>query len=168
MKRRGRRQHVAKWFLTSFVFLSTRWIALGAIWSAEYVHDCGLNVLLVRLGAGTISFNAEDKAAARRDFAFVFPPDGLHRRRVGSWPGLSLVPWSGWFSSRDAFSVRVSVLPFLLIAILPTLLLWLRYISARDGECELCRYNLTGNTSGICPECGGAVPVSTEGQANRV
>jgi hypothetical protein len=24
----------------------------------------------------------------------------------------------------------------------------------QDGICDRCGYNLTGNTSGICPECG--------------
>jgi len=26
------------------------------------------------------------------------------------------------------------------------------------GLCPTCRYNLTGNTSGVCPECGSATP----------
>ncbi len=26
------------------------------------------------------------------------------------------------------------------------------------GHCPKCRYNLTGNTSGTCPECGSLVP----------
>ena len=26
------------------------------------------------------------------------------------------------------------------------------------GQCRVCRYNLTGNASGICPECGTAIP----------
>ena len=28
----------------------------------------------------------------------------------------------------------------------------------RDGTCKTCGYNLTGNTSGVCPECGTPVP----------
>jgi len=24
----------------------------------------------------------------------------------------------------------------------------------RDGICDRCGYNLTGNSSGVCPECG--------------
>jgi rRNA maturation endonuclease Nob1 len=31
------------------------------------------------------------------------------------------------------------------------------------GECEQCGYSLTGNTSGVCPECG--TPVSQKAEA---
>ncbi len=29
----------------------------------------------------------------------------------------------------------------------------------RPGRCRNCGYNLTGNTSGVCPECGTALPM---------
>ena len=29
---------------------------------------------------------------------------------------------------------------------------------SRPGHCPTCNYNLTGNTSGTCPECGMAIP----------
>ena len=29
------------------------------------------------------------------------------------------------------------------------------------GLCGKCRYNLTGNTSGVCPECGWQIPPKT-------
>jgi hypothetical protein len=32
-----------------------------------------------------------------------------------------------------------------------------RQIRLRVGLCPKCRYNLTGNTTGICPECGTAI-----------
>ena len=44
-------------------------------------------------------------------------------------------------------------IPFLLVAI-PTGILFWRDRRTPPGHCQRCRYDLTGNTSGICPECG--------------
>jgi hypothetical protein len=32
------------------------------------------------------------------------------------------------------------------------------YTRWRAGQCASCGYDLTGNTSGVCPECGKAMP----------
>lgn len=60
--------------------------------------------------------------------------------------------------------VRVPYWPLgILLIVLVTLLLrrnllaWRLYRRARRGLCLRCGYNLTGNLSGICPECGTAV-----------
>lgn len=45
------------------------------------------------------------------------------------------------------------------------LLVWGLYRRARRGLCLRCGYNLTGNMSGVCPECGTAV--SRESQKGR-
>jgi hypothetical protein len=51
--------------------------------------------------------------------------------------------------------------PFLFFAILPGArwFLWRRTRRCRlaIGKCKKCGYNLTGNISGICPECGTAI-----------
>jgi hypothetical protein len=44
-------------------------------------------------------------------------------------------------------------IPFLLIAIPTAFLIW-RDRRIPHGHCQKCGYNLTGNASGICPECG--------------
>jgi len=48
---------------------------------------------------------------------------------------------------------------------IPASFLWARYRSrgnrSRAGLCLSCGYDLTGNTSGTCPECGMPVPSST-------
>ena len=36
----------------------------------------------------------------------------------------------------------------------PTAILWWRDRPTKAGFCKACKYDLTGNVSGICPECG--------------
>lgn len=45
-----------------------------------------------------------------------------------------------------------------LALLIPTLLLWWRDRPFPPGHCRNCGYNLTGNVSGRCPECGAPVP----------
>lgn len=51
-----------------------------------------------------------------------------------------------------------------------TMVMWLKYkhrqpFSPSDRYCRQCGYDLTGNTSGICPECGMAVNSSKSSHA---
>jgi len=57
----------------------------------------------------------------------------------------------------------VIILPlWLLLAIVaaPTAYLWWHARRFPPGHCQKCGYDLTGNVSGRCPECG--VPLSRE------
>ncbi|HEX5228243.1 MAG TPA: hypothetical protein VFW44_11060 [Bryobacteraceae bacterium] len=42
-------------------------------------------------------------------------------------------------------------------AILPSTWLVKSFRRPKRGHCPECSYNLTGNTSGVCPECGGRI-----------
>ena len=42
----------------------------------------------------------------------------------------------------------------LIVLTVPTWIGWRRTRHRPHGSCRTCGYNLTGNTSGICPECG--------------
>ncbi len=42
----------------------------------------------------------------------------------------------------------------LFIFVLPTAFLWWRDHRRPKGHCQNCGYDLTGNVSGRCPECG--------------
>jgi len=52
-------------------------------------------------------------------------------------------------------------MPFLLVSV-PTAILWWRdRRHVPPGHCRKCGYNLTGNVSGICPECGEKIDAET-------
>jgi hypothetical protein len=46
------------------------------------------------------------------------------------------------------------ILPFILASAPTAYLFWRDRRHIPQGHCQKCGYNLTGNTSGICPECG--------------
>ena len=81
---------------------------------------------------------------------------GLHigRRLSGPtrwWPhGLDR-----WRTTLPFLQVGVPLwIPLVALAV-PTALVWRRWFRrARPGHCPRCGYNLTGNVSGVCPECG--------------
>ena len=81
--------------------------------------------------------------------------DSVVPRRGGLLPGPIWQWWNVWElggrGSRYAFVPLYAV--FLAVAI-PTLLIW-RFgpKPAKAGHCR-CGYDLTGNESGMCPECG--------------
>lgn len=67
--------------------------------------------------------------------------------------------WMWWFwdfNKRRPWGISVpGWLPFLLFALPTGFLFWSDHRRRmRAGCCEKCGYNLTGNTSGKCPECG--------------
>ncbi len=48
-------------------------------------------------------------------------------------------------------------LPFATLAIPTAYLFWPDSRCPPEGHCQSCGYNLTGNVSGVCPECGTGV-----------
>ncbi|HEY8747026.1 MAG TPA: hypothetical protein VIM11_03560 [Tepidisphaeraceae bacterium] len=78
----------------------------------------------------------------------------------------NLVAWMFFEGTPDFYALPVEYgLPFLFAA--------MTYLSHRHREssspapheCPTCRYNLTGNTSGICPECGNSISTSSASPA---
>lgn len=108
----------------------------------------------------------------------------LMSRRVMLAAGVALLLWAGVYSylntwpdgaigvfftdrpwTKSAFAVRARLDPTYLLGIalgvwqmaLGVSMIRHGYPRPMPGHCGNCGYNLTGNTSGICPECGRSV-----------
>lgn len=64
----------------------------------------------------------------------------------------------GWFMFPQSMGVDAWFVPFGLPVAVLTAAFWLIYRRARErpaaGFCAACGYDLTGNVSGVCSECG--------------
>ena len=61
------------------------------------------------------------------------------------------VYWSPVFSNGGVYIPLW--IPFLAI-LMPSLIGWVRSRRPPPGQCQDCSYDLTGNESGVCSECG--------------
>ena len=74
--------------------------------------------------------------------------------------GYFIIPEMGWFFAvyQTPYWTRVvniPLYPYFLATILLTAFLWWRdRRRIPPGHCQTCGYDLTGNVSGRCPECG--------------
>ncbi|MHC4441085.1 MAG: hypothetical protein ACYTF1_04595 [Planctomycetota bacterium] len=90
---------------------------------------------------------------------------------ISMWLGVSTAICA-WITLNDSMpaSGNISVPLLLIVAYIVVRLFGLAIVRwffvsivIQDGSmCENCAYNLTGNTSGICPECGTGVPDSLQ------
>ena len=72
------------------------------------------------------------------------PDPALRSSLINWWPDFSIARLKGFIPFWMLFGA---------VAI-PTSLLWWRDRRYPKGHCQSCGYDLTGNTSGVCPECG--------------
>lgn len=77
------------------------------------------------------------------------------------YPGAQSVGLGFGYSYNYAILQSIYIAPIWSFALLTALLPAIRLICnirqrrrARSGRCAQCAYDLTGNTSGVCPECG--------------
>ncbi|HOW17482.1 MAG TPA: hypothetical protein PLC79_00480 [Phycisphaerae bacterium] len=105
----------------------------------------------------------------RRRQAALRSPDPDRRRRLDRWTfysfGLAccwLIPY--WVAHREWFSAGCFGFALLSIAYTafrrPTEQDYRRHFALHPGRCGRCGYDLTGNVTGVCPECGWAIPSS--------
>jgi hypothetical protein len=121
---------------------------------------------------GDLTFEVEEGIHTPDDL-FRAPPGKLYQGSKISWSFATPVGVFGYSRSLPgrAFQFYVyfpAVLALLLLLLLPALWLFLLLKRRKHSNtllCVNCRYNLTGNTSGVCPECGTPVPTGANAKA---
>jgi hypothetical protein len=116
---------------------------------------------------GTGSFEASEASIG---VSTLLPP-------VIRLPGLAINRIDGWLNLPDSPSFPLRPIQFLQVysvhwawltfpsAVFPFLYIAIRIRRRRRSPfacCTTCSYNLTGNTSGVCPECGTPNPEKSE------
>jgi hypothetical protein len=129
----------------------------------------------VRLEYGNVGFGWSLSSRADYDRSRASSAaDDPHRRpifwigkisavwRVAGGYGFNLPITVEYTANRGPFARELFIplwIPFLIIAAPTGFAIWWGR-RPPPGHCRTCGYDLTGNVSGICPECGKPVPVS--------
>lgn len=74
------------------------------------------------------------------------------------WEVCPRLAWFPWFPKFSTFTpVTMILIPLwipLLLGLIPSFVAWRSSRRTPPHCCQQCGYNLTGNESGVCPECG--------------
>jgi len=139
-------------------------------------------VLWVRSYHGGIDveegFDRSGFHAERGELELAGPHREILHLSPTEWPDMGLASsytnqfGFGYLPPDELFGGRVAMPIWSLIsvaALLPSLWLLIRFRNRvqRGGCCRQCSYDLTGNTSGTCPECGSPVPKAREPKSPR-
>jgi hypothetical protein len=119
-------------------------------WSLGYKRNSEPPGYTFVIAAGRTVFETGFAVRGVPDHWYVIRHDGIGKQWL--WPDELY-----YFDDRVTSFVLPLWVPFLAL-LLPTLLLW--FLDRRrppPGHCR-CGYNLTGLTSGRCPECGTPAP----------
>jgi hypothetical protein len=183
MKRRKRKGRVLRWL----------GLLLSLVVVGLWIHS-SMVALRLNIGVRGSFFIQITSTWGVIEFASVWPtssvPSGLG---VTSWDnqGSSMLAQRGWPyiaeivfrppfkygrivpnpqapGSQGVTELDVSHWLFFLLFAVPTALFWWRdHRRTQPGHCQRCSYDLTGSTSGTCPECGSPVPkLETEGHTD--
>jgi hypothetical protein len=136
------------------------WISYGYVWP-----KCAHGPVTITLVWGVLSCGGPPRAVA-----VLLPEEQLATRRFGvnsvNSPPLGVLlphmfrprlqrayPASPFLVGR----VQIPLPPVIIVLAAGTAFLWHRDRRMPPGHCKECGYDLTGNVSGICPECGTAI-----------
>ncbi len=156
-RRRWSVRRVCKWGgITVCVMLFAMWLVSGwwqfgySFFSYPRVTWCWVQCSAGRINCGWYFRLPNVASTASGSYWRLHPlptSDGFWE-----WP-LRVSSLLTWSADRVTCSIPIW-LPFLVIALPTGRLLWPDFRRKKPGCCTKCGYDLTGNVSGTCPECG--------------
>ena len=160
MSRHARTLRILKWTATlGCLLLATILVASGWQW-AYCPGPAGEHWLHCVVSRGLLGFAVYDgraiKLPPRTGFQLLDPSAYLERPKVPRFAW-----WSEQLSQSGPGYWFISIPLWLPLVALLLLTLWLWHRGRRrprPGHCRRCDYDLTGNVSGVCPECGTPIP----------
>jgi len=174
--RRSRVVSAVRWSLSAIAGAVLLLGACSFVWRVGYwVGDTSLKLYPGRIEVSRIAPSLRPGAApSELVLARIESYQGWQGKFSPVWRDIQTMPnwrnglvWPNHWSFQMPhlqLSVTLSIfvlsvplwMPFAAI-VAPTVWLWLRARRVRPGRCPRCAYDLTGNMSGTCPECGTAV-----------
>ncbi len=137
----NRTRRIAKWGGVAVCVL------IAVVWIVSIFHDFGFMDRHIMVG-----FDRGNIIAGQPPQWFGFAD--------GSWaeeaPQFERYWLPTYFFGGAGSGVIIPLWLLLLLTFIPTFILW-RRDRIPPGHCQRCGYDLTGNVSGRCPECGEAV-----------
>lgn len=111
-------------------------------------YNFGFNGAKLSVTCWTGGVSVVHRSDGAHPFGFFFKRD--YEQPVWRWtPSFVSRPGSGWFADIPLW------IPFVTCCTIAAVVH--RHVrKPKPGTCAKCGYNLTGNTSGACPECGTA------------
>ncbi len=153
MAQLGRKGRILKWAGLALSLLIVLAWAASMLWWVGHYRDVNAWRVGAELVKGHLTLECSGPEQPQEPFWGSFPLSPYSDRYRMFWR-----PYANRYLLGTSTVVRSLVLPlyipFLIFAI-PTGYLWWRdRRRIPPGHCQKCGYNLTGNVSGVCPECG--------------
>ena len=130
----------------------------------RFLKWTGLAVCLVLLAAWVLSIRwTLNYASGQRacsisigclELTNVSVSDARHGWLVFRHPKQGLVYWPRTVSAGWGRSIMIPLWLLIVPILIPTAVLWWRDRRPPPGHCQTCGYDLIGNVTGVCPECG--------------
>ena len=125
--------------------------ALSFVWQAYWIGGSSV----VGFGSASLAVDWETNP---------FAPPGFGFDRVQPWDDVrwtaALVPW--WYLKSPPYMLIIPVWPLVPVVLVVTAVRLRRDLRIPPGHCQRCGYDLTGNVSGRCPECGTGTEVTED------